>query len=151
MSQPPGPPYPPDPQDQGQPDPWATPPSQPSGSAGYGQPSAYPPQPGYGYPQSPNGPTNGKATASLWTGIGALVLTFCCGLGVFGVVPVVLGVMARSEIRRSGGQQGGEGMALAGIITGAVAVVLSLAVIVVIVFAIASGSGTFSTSSGTGV
>ena len=55
-----------------------------------------------------------------------MVLTLCCGLGVLGIVPIVLGVKARAEIRATGGQQEGDGMALAGIIPGAVAVVLSV-------------------------
>ena len=125
----------------------------PYGPPGYGQ-SAYG-QPGYGYP--PYGPygyqqrTNGKAAAAMWTGIAAMVLTFCCGVGVLGVVPLLLGIKARGEIRRSGGQQGGEGMALTGIITGAVAVVLSLLFIVAIVVAIARGDTHFAPSGGTGV
>ena len=169
--------YPPGPDDSGdspdreggreERDPWATPssdqptsPQQPDpgygqqpppyGQQPYGQPQYGPPQygqPGYGYPQR----ANGKATAALWTGIGSLVLAFCCGLGIVGVLPIVLGVKARSEIRASGGQQEGDGMALAGIITGAVAIVVSIAVIVVLVIAIASGDANFSTETGSGV
>ena len=66
----------------------------------------------------------------------------CCAAGIFGFVPIVLGVKARSEIRAGGGQQGGDGMALAGMITGAVAVVLSIAVIGLIVLAFAQGRTT---------
>src|SRR3954464_12337598 len=93
------------------------------GQQGYGQPGYGQPgygQPGYGYdPYAGYRPrTNGKALAALWTGVGALVLSLCC-LGVFGVVPIVLGVKARREVRASGGQQTGDGMALAGIVTGA--------------------------------
>jgi hypothetical protein len=135
-------------------DPWA-PPSAPAGQPAYGYDQGYPPGLGHGYsPYGPYGyqrPTNGKAVAALWTGIAALVLTFCCGGGVLGIVPIVLGAKARGEIRRSGGQQGGDGMALAGIITGAVAVVLSLAVIALIVGLLASGVGSFSTTTGTDV
>jgi hypothetical protein len=175
MSHPPGTPDPNDPwaapsgDEQGPPQPpYGDPYGQPGyGQPGYGQPPAYgqqPPygqepaygqQPGYGYPAyGPYGyqqPTNGKAAAALWTGIAALVLTFCCGVGVLGIVPIVLGAKGRSEIRRGGGQQGGDGMALAGIIMGSVAVVLSLVVIGVIVLAIATGDTSFSTSGGTGV
>jgi hypothetical protein len=113
----------------------------------YGQPPAY----GYGQPGHPPGPygyaraTNGKATAALWSGIGLLVASFCCGIGILGVVPIVLGVKARNEIRASGGQQAGDGMALAGIITGAVAVLLGIVTLVVIVVALAHGD--WSTSS----
>lgn len=113
------------------------------GQPGYGQPTPY----GYGAPSR----TNGKATAALWTGIGSLVLSFCCGLGVLGILPIVLGVKARAEIRATGGQQEGDGMATAGIITGAVALVLSIAFIVLIVVAIVSGRANFDSSSPTGV
>lgn len=85
-------------------------------------------------------PTNGKATASLVTGIATLVLSWCCGLGLAGVVAIVLGVKARAEIRASGGTQDGDGLALGGIITGAVAVVLGLLVLVVIGLAIVAGA-----------
>jgi hypothetical protein len=103
-------------------------------------------QPGQGYPPPygyPNPPTNGKAQAALWSGVGLLVFFWCCGIGVFGVVPIVLGVKARSEIRAAGGHQGGDGLALAGIVTGAIAVVLGIAAIVVIVVAIASSDSTY--------
>lgn len=145
--------YPPGPPDPNQPgDPWST----PSGDAGqpsyppqqppqqpYGQP--YPPQPDYGYGQPPYAPpTNGKAQASLWTGIGLLVLG-CCGLGLFGFVPVILGVKARNEIRASNGQQEGDGMALAGIVTGAIAILLSVLMIVLVVVLVAAGSRGFET------
>jgi len=73
----------------------------------------------------------------MWTGL-AMLLTSICGLGVLGFVPITLGVLARREISRSGGRQGGDGMALAGIITGAVATVLSLLLIAVVVLLLAA-------------
>lgn len=111
-----------------------------------------PPQPGYGYVPtygSPYGsfygpphvtPTNGKATASLVTGIASLVLSWCCGFGVVGVVAVVLGVKARNEIRASGGTQQGDGLALGGIITGVIALVLGLLILALVVIALAAGA-----------
>lgn len=113
------------------------------GQYGYGQPAPY----GYGYPSR----TNGKATAALWTGIASIVLAFCCGFGLVGVLPIVLGVKARSEIRATGGQQEGDGMALAGIITGAIGVVLSLGVIALIIIAFATGGANFDGSTQTSV
>ena len=103
-----------------------------------------PPPPGYGYgygqPYGPVvAPTNRKATASLVTGIASLVLSWCCGLGLVGLVAIVLGVKARSEIKAGGGTQQGEGLALGGIITGAIAAVLGLLVLVVMIVAIAAG------------
>ena len=117
---------------------------------GYGQP-AYGPgyAPGYG-PAQP--PTNGKAQGAMWTGIGSLVLTFCCVVpGLAGAVAVVLGIRARNEVRQSGGQQSGDGMALAGIITGAVAIVLSLLFIAAIVVSIVTGTANFDGTTQTGV
>ena len=88
------------------------------GQPGYGQP-AYGPVPGYppgygppgyappGYPLPPYArPTNTMA-------ILALVLAF-----VFAPAGLVLGIIARRQIRQTGEQ--GEGLALAGIIIGAI-------------------------------
>src|SRR5690349_1404832 len=110
MSQPPGTPDPNDPAAGGAGrDPWASPSSEQPPPPPYTEPTAAPQQPAYGqqpYPQQPYGygpqpgygygqaglygygappRTNGKATAALWTGIGSIVLTLCCGLGILGV------------------------------------------------------------------
>ncbi len=127
---------------------------QPYGQPGYGQPQYGQPQygqPAYGQPQyGQPARNNGKAIAALWTGIGSIVLSFCC-LGFAGIVAIVLGVKARSEIRASGGQQEGDGMALAGIITGAIGIVLSVGLILLVVLAIANGDADFGSTSGSGV
>jgi Domain of unknown function (DUF4190) len=113
-----------------------------------------PEQPGYGPepPGTPPGyapilPTNNKATAALITGITTLVLSWCCGLGVLGIVAVVLGIRGRAEVRASQGTQTGDGLALAGIITGAIAIVIGLAVIALIVVVVATGSAAFTGTS----
>jgi hypothetical protein len=75
--------------------------------------SAYAP-PAYGPP--PAGPTtNGFSIASLVLGI---VWVF----GVGAILAVIFGFIARRQIRESGGRQGGDGMALAGIILGFVGI-----------------------------
>jgi hypothetical protein len=132
MSYPPGPPQPEQPEQPGY------------GQPGYGQP-------GYGQPYGapPNGwapvlPTNSTATAALITGITTLVLSWCCGLGVFGLAAVVLGVKGRAEVRQSQGTQTGEGLAVAGIITGGIAVLIGLVVIALIILVVATGSTAFS-------
>jgi hypothetical protein len=115
-----------------------------------------PPPPYVAGHQAP--PTNGKAQAALWTGVVVLLLSLC-GVGIFGFVPITLGVLARREIRRGGdfpggrGTEGpgtgGDGMALAGIVTGAVAMVLSVVVIVVAVVLFAvydSGTSSYGTT-----
>lgn len=150
MSHLPGPPDP-DPASGAARDPWATPSQQP-GPASAPPPYAAPPR--YGSP-SPYAPypaprTNGKAQAALWTGL-AMLLTSFCGVGLLGFVPIVLGVLARREIGRGGGQQGGDGMALAGIVTGAVALVLSLVVVGLAVLLFASYDSGGSSYGTTGV
>ena len=90
------------------------------------------------YGQPPATPTNGKATASLVTGLASLVMSWCCGLGVAGVAAIILGVKARNEIKAGGSVQKGDGMALGGIVTGAIAVVLGVLILVLIIVALAS-------------
>ena len=62
--------------------------------------------------------TNGLAIAALICGI--------CGFLLFipGILGIIFGFIARSQIRKSNGQQKGSGMALAGIIVGFVWVAL---------------------------
>ena len=80
-------------------------------------------------------PTNSNAIVALVLGIASLLV---CSLA--GPVAIVIGQRARREIRQTGEQ--GDGMALAGVITGVVAtalmVVVIVAVIVIIIVAAAS-------------
>ena len=90
------------------------------------------------------------ATPSMILGIIAVVLApigcFCGGLLEIvalplGIVAVVLGFRARSRIAQSQGTLGGSGKALAGLITGFVAIGLALIVgVIVIFFAVSIGS-----------
>lgn len=94
---------------------------------GYPQPPAgYPPQYPYGYdPYAPPRPagTNGKAIGALVTSLVGLV--FC---GVPSIVGLILGVIAMRETKRTG--QEGRGMALAGVIVGALGTALMVLVII---------------------
>lgn len=104
-------------------------PSDP-GMPDYGQQQPYgaPPPPGGGWGGAPAPPpTNGKAIGALV----ASVLGFFCGVGF--IVGLILGYSARKEIQASGGQQGGEGLATAGIVIGWVGVALMVLGIVVAV------------------
>lgn len=110
------------------------PPEPSSANYGYGYGSPY--GPAYGPPRMP---TNGKATASLVTGVATLVLSLCPLIGLAGLVAVFLGVKARSEIGSSGGTQQGDGLALGGIVTGAIALAVGLTVLALIVIALVAG------------
>lgn len=83
----------------------------PTGAPYAGQipPQGYAPYAPYGAPIKRN---NGLAIASLVCSCAGFVLLIPAVLGV------IFGFVARSQIRRSGGAQGGDGLAIAGIIVG---------------------------------
>lgn len=100
---------------------------------------AGPPTPyGGGYPApAPAPPNNSNAIVALVLGIASLA--FC---QLIGPAAVIVGQRARREIARTGEQ--GDGMALAGVITGAIAsallAVALLAVVVLVVLAVAGSA-----------
>ena len=99
---------------------------------GYGQ-SPYGPPPGYppAYPPAYGRPTNTMA-------ILALVMSF-----VFAPAGLVLGIVARKQIARTGEE--GSGLALAGIIIGGIFTAILVLFIVIWIIAVATlaGSGAF--------
>ncbi len=115
MTTPPQPGWPPEPERSA-----ATPDA--SGAATPGVPPGQPPpgNPGaYGYPGYPaypvQRPINGFAIASLVLGI-LIIFT----MGFTGILSLIFGYIARKQIRERG--EGGDGMAVAGIVLGWVAV-----------------------------
>lgn len=76
-------------------------------------------------------PNSTAAVVSLVAGVLSWTLL---PLGITGIVAVVAGHMAKNEIRRSGGQLGGNGMATAGLILGYAHLVLFLVAICAIAF-----------------
>jgi hypothetical protein len=100
----------------------------------------YPPSPSYhpggGYdpyrPMKPPG-TNGLAIAALVVSVASVVI-FC---GITSFVGVILGIVAIQQTRRTG--QDGFGLALAGVIVGAIPTVLWLLYLIVFVGVFASG------------
>jgi len=153
--QPYGSPYPSYPTQPDQPQPGYGQPGY--GQPGYGQPGYGQPgygQPGYGqpaygqspYPGQPGGApgTNGLAVAAMVTGIVSILLGICCNVfGVAGIAALVMGIIARQQVARSNGAQTGAGMALAGIITGAVAILLGLGLFILF---LAMGDFSFNTT-----
>ncbi len=120
-------------------DPPTTPPPPGYGpSPGYPPPGYGPPPPGYGPPgYGPPGyppaflrpPTNTMAILSL-------VFAF-----VFAPTGIVLGVMARKQIRET--REEGDGLALAGIIVGSIATAIWVLIILFWIIAFASLTGRF--------
>ena len=106
---------------------------------GYGPPPhhgapGYGPPPGYGYPPPGYPPVWRRPTNTM--AILSLVLAF-----VFAPAGLVLGIIARKQIRETGEE--GDGLALAGIIIGSIAGALWLLIIVFWIVAFASLTATF--------
>jgi hypothetical protein len=102
----------------------------PYGAPPPGAPPGYPPPPpgtygygyGYAYPGAKSG-TNGMAIAAMICGI--------CGFAclVPGLVGIVLGIVSLPQIKRNG--QSGRGMAITGIVMGALWIVVFLVLVAV--------------------
>jgi hypothetical protein len=134
--------YPPQPPYQSGPQPPYQSGPQPPYQSGY--PSA-PYQSGYpsapyqsGYPSAPYAGgygasqprTNGMAIGSLVASIVGVPLTFLCYTGALGaIVGIVLGFIAINQIKQSGEE--GRGFAIAGIIIGAVTLLLTVVLIII--------------------
>jgi len=96
------------------------------GPQGQGAPGAY-----YGWPGMAPMPRNGMGTAALVLGIIAVVVFCLWPIAILlGVLAVIFGMVSRGRARR--GESTNPGQALAGIICGAVGIVLGLAMIAVL-------------------
>jgi hypothetical protein len=78
-----------------------------------------------GWPTSDR-PRNGMGTAALVLGIVGLVLALIVVGGLPGLIAVVLGVVGLLRVRR--GEANNRGVAIAGIVTGALAIVVAVVV-----------------------
>jgi Domain of unknown function (DUF4190) len=126
----PAPDYPP----PGYPAPASLPPGYPApASLPPGSPYGPPPAPGgYGYPGG--GPGYGIAPKTNGLAIAAMICSFFFWVyAIPGIVAIVLGFIARGQIKRSNGTQTGSGMALTGIIVGFAGLVIGVVLIVVLV------------------
>jgi len=80
-------------------------------------------------------PNSSKAVTALVLGILGLVV--CSPLGI---AAIVVGNQATREIAASGGREGGEGMAKAGVVLGWIAVALMALGLLLVVFLIVAGA-----------
>jgi hypothetical protein len=100
------------------------------GYAGYPPAPGYPPY-GYGMPPAPPVSTNGMAIAALIVSIVGVLGLCAYGVGgVVGAVGAILGHVARKQIRQTG--EGGDGLALAGVIVGWISAAIGVIAILVI-------------------
>lgn len=122
--------YPQGPQPGGYSGPGYPPQGQPGGYYGSGYPpQGYPPP---GYPTAYR-PTNQLAIAALVCGIAQLFFWLLAAIAA-----IVLGHMARRQIRQTG--EAGDGMALAGLILGYIGLVLGVGIIIAVIAVVAAAS-----------
>lgn len=79
-------------------------------------------------PPVPPVPAKRNAPSAVWSFVLGILSLVCAGI-LAAIPAVICGHIARSTIRKSRGDLGGEGLALAGLITGYVAIVLNLILI----------------------
>ncbi|KUN96137.1 DUF4190 domain-containing protein [Streptomyces caeruleatus] len=108
-------------------------PTGPGDPGGYGYPG-YPP--GYGWPGMPMQPQNGMGVAALVLGI-----LSCCLFCLYGVVSIVLGILAvifgvQGRRKAERGEANNRGQAQAGLITGIIGIVLGVLMIVLFIIGI---------------
>jgi hypothetical protein len=112
-----------------------------------GDPNPYPshpaapyPQPGYGY--RPPLQMHPFATTSLVLGAIALFTGPLCGVTVIlGPMAIVFGVLALRAIKREPHLYGGRGLAIGGVVTGAVVIAMTVAVIAFFAWTFTAYSG----------
>jgi Domain of unknown function (DUF4190) len=75
------------------------------------------------WPSGPSGPRNGMGVAALVFGVVGVLLGAVVIGGVLGIVAVVLGILALGRVRR--GEANNRGVAIIGIVAGALAVVIA--------------------------
>jgi thiol-disulfide isomerase/thioredoxin len=96
-------------------------------------PAAFGAPPGFGAPMPQ---TDGRAGIALVLGI----LSMTCAGFVAGIPAVILGLMAKRDIDRSGGTKTGTGLALGGVVTGVMGTLVSAAISLLVIAGIVSGA-----------
>jgi hypothetical protein len=86
---------------------------------------------GQGAAPAAGGPNQTLAIISLVVGILSI---FCCGWFVPGIAAIIMGFIAKSKASNDPSNFGGAGLALGGIITGALSIVLGIIVVILYVF-----------------
>lgn len=114
--------------------PQPTGPSQPAGGFPAGGAGGYPP-PGGGYPQAPYGGGQYPAPQARGTD-GVSIAALVTGVLMMGVVPIVLGILGLNRAKKNGTQ--GRGLAIAGIVLGALEILGAIAIAIIVLVAVRS-------------
>lgn len=103
---------------------WIAPDERPPMSPGVWQP----PPPPLVYPGT-SAPSQSLAMASMIVGLGGILLSWCFG-PVPGIVALVLGLVALSQIKKSPEKYTGRGMAITGIVVGALTIAFYILLVI---------------------
>ena len=79
-------------------------------------------------------PAQNKTLAIVSLVLGILGLTLCCGTIIPSLAAIITGFMARSKASSNPGQYGGSGLAIGGLITGVLGLVISIAYLIFVFF-----------------
>jgi hypothetical protein len=104
-------------------------PPVPYGWANEASPAWVPPPPPVPFRGITRPAQQGLAVASLILGIISITFGWICGGPIFGLLAVVLGIGALMQIKKNPQQHTGKPMAVAGLITGGISLLVSLAFI----------------------
>ncbi len=104
-------------------------PPPPYGWANESPPAWVPPPPPVPFGGVTRPAQQGTAVASLIFGLISVTFGWICGGPIFGLLAVVLGAVALTQIKRNPQQHSGKPIALVGLITGGIALLVNLAII----------------------
>ncbi len=84
----------------------------------------------------PSSPDQTLATVALGLGIGSIVLSVCCYGGVWlGLPAAVVGFLAMRNIQSDPERYGGRGLAIGGMVTGIISLMISILLFIIVVLA----------------
>ena len=96
-----------------------------------------PPAPAYPIPQQPQ---QNLAILSLVFGIAGITFGWICGGLILGLVALILGFVALSQIKNNPSRYGGKPMAIGGMVTGGIVLLIHLALVAFSIIMLAIGS-----------
>jgi Domain of unknown function (DUF4190) len=113
------------------PSPMRPPPAQPYGWANEAPPAWTPPPPPAIYRPAVNQQQQTMAIVSLIFGLAGITFGWICGGPVLGLFALILGAVALTQIKRNPAQYGGKPLALVGMITGGLMVLINVAILAI--------------------
>src|SRR5436190_15194116 len=103
-------------------------------------PPVWTPPPPPAYPSASQQPQQTTAILSLVFGIAAITFGWICGGLILGLLALILGLVSLSQIKRTPTRYGGKPMAIGGMVTGGIVLLVHLAILAIWIVMLAIGS-----------